>query len=56
MSILTSLEEILLHAMGEEETKKLIVHLLKQYAESTDNSVDDDLVRGVAAALGVPDA
>ena len=52
-SFVMGLEELLLKALGEEETKKFLVHILENYAEKTDNDIDDDIVRGVAAALHI---
>lgn len=45
------LQPILFMALNNCETKKLVIKMLRRYAKSTDNTVDDVLVNTVRAAL-----
>ena len=55
-AVLAALKPVLLAFLKTEAVKQLVVDLLAAYAGSTDNTIDDGIVRVVRQALGLPDA
>ena len=52
-AITAALKPVLLAFLSSAAVRKLVVDLLKAYAGTTDNTIDDGIVAIVAQALGV---
>lgn len=52
-AVLSVLKPVLLNFLQSESVKRLVVDLLDAYARSTDNNIDDGIVRVVRQALGL---
>ena len=52
-AITAALKPVLLAFLSSAPVRKLVVDLLKAYAGTTDNTIDDGIVSIVAQALGV---
>ena len=52
-AVLAALKPVLLAFLKTEAVKQLVVDLLAAYAGSTDNTIDDGIVRVVRQALGL---
>ena len=52
-AVLAALKPVLLAFLQTEAVKQLVVDLLSAYADTTDNTIDDGIVRIVRQALGL---
>ena len=55
-AVITVFKPVLIRFLTSAAVKQLVVDLLSAYAGSTDNTIDDGIVRVVRQALGLEEA